>query len=147
MTAAIAAVAGPLAWTEGGWDTPDFRPANAPPLRIPEKWREIAADPAAWGDVVLGRRDVPTSYHLAVVLDDAVQAVSDIVRGRDLFFATAVHRLLQKLLGLPAPRYRHHPLVLDGDGRKLSKSAGARSLRALRDAGTSAAEVRTLLGF
>ena len=73
----------------------------------------VAADPSAWGDVILARKETPTSYHLAVVVDDAAQGVTDVVRGRDLFHATAVHRLLQVLLGLAAPRYHHHRLVLD----------------------------------
>ena len=92
----------------------------------------IGADPAAWGDVVLARKDTPTSYHLAVVVDDAAQGVTDVVRGQDLFHATSVHRLLQALLGLPAPRYCHHRLVLDADGKKLSKSTAATGLRELR---------------
>ena len=95
----------------------------------------IAADPAVWGDVILARKDTPASYHLAVVVDDAAQGVTDVVRGHDLFHATSVHRLLQTLLGLPAPRYRHHRLVLDADGRKLSKSTSATGLRELRARG------------
>ena len=76
----------------------------------------VIANPAGWGDVILARKDTPTSYHLAVVVDDAAQGVTDVVRGRDLFHATSVHRLLQTLLGLPEPRYRHHRLVTDADG-------------------------------
>jgi glutamyl-Q tRNA(Asp) synthetase len=102
----------------------------------------VAADPAAWGDVVLGRKDAPASYHLAVVVDDAAQAVTDVVRGRDLFHATSVHRLLQALLGLPGPRYHHHRLILDADGKKLSKSTAATALRELRAAGATPAEIR-----
>ena len=107
----------------------------------------VAADPAAWGDVVLARKDAPASYHLAVVVDDAAQGVTDVVRGRDLFHATSVHRLLQALLGLPAPRYRHHQLVLDADGNKLSKSTAATGLRELRAAGATPAEIRRLVGL
>ena len=107
----------------------------------------VAADPAAWGDVILARKDVPTSYHLAVVADDAAQCVTDVVRGRDLFHATAVHRLLQALLGLPAPRYHHHRLLLDADGRKLSKSTQATGLRELRAQGLTPREVRRLAGL
>lgn len=107
----------------------------------------IAADPAAWGDVVLARKDTPTSYHLAVVADDAAQGITDVVRGQDLFHATAVHRLLQALLGLPAPRYHHHRLVLDPDGRKLSKSTQATGLRELRARGLTAGDVRRLVGL
>jgi glutamyl-Q tRNA(Asp) synthetase len=109
--------------------------------------RMIAARPALWGDTVIRRRDVPTSYHLAVVVDDATQGVTNIVHGRDLYEATSLHRLLQALLGLPAPIYRHHPLVLDETGHKLSKSTHATSLRALREAGVPAAAVRQQLGF
>jgi glutamyl-Q tRNA(Asp) synthetase len=107
----------------------------------------VAADPAAWGDVVLARKDAPASYHLAVVVDDAAQAVTDVVRGRDLFHATGVHRLLQALLGLPSPRYCHHRLVLDADGNKLSKSTSATGLRELRAAGATPAEIRRLVGL
>ena len=107
--------------------------------------RKVRLDAAAWGDVVLARKDVPTSYHLAVVTDDAVQSISHVVRGRDLLAATAVHRVLQRLLELPAPTYHHHALVLGPDGRKLSKSQGASSLAALREGGVSAGEVRERL--
>ncbi len=82
----------------------------------------VAARPEAWGDVILARKETPTSYHLSVVIDDALQGVTDVVRGADLFWSTSVHRLLQPLLGLPQPAYRHHRLVLDGEGRKLAKS-------------------------
>ena len=107
----------------------------------------IAADPAAWGDVILARKETPTSYHLAVVVDDAAQGVTDVVRGRDLFHATGVHRLLQALLGWPAPRYHHHRLILDADGNKLSKSTLATGLRELRACGASAADIRKLVGL
>lgn len=85
----------------------------------------VKADPAAWGDVILSRSDAPSSYHLSVVLDDASQGVSHVVRGMDLFHATSVHRLLQDLLALPVPEYHHHRLVLDDDGKKLSKASAA----------------------
>lgn len=107
----------------------------------------VAADPGAWGDIVLAGKFVPAAYHLAVVVDDALQGVTDVVRGRDLYFATAVHRLLQTLLGLPAPRYHHHRLVVDADGRKLSKSKGSQALAVLRAAGVTAAEVRRMVGL
>jgi glutamyl-Q tRNA(Asp) synthetase len=115
-------------------------------------WEEVGAgrvgaDPAQWGDVVLARKDTPASYHIAVVVDDARQHVTDIVRGRDLYFATSVHRLLQRLLELPEPCYRHHDLVLDAGGEKLAKSRGSETLRALREAGVRAEEVRARLGF
>ena len=109
--------------------------------------RIIAARPALWGDAVIRRRDVPTSYHLAVVVDDAAQGISHVVRGRDLYEATSLHRLLQALLGLPAPIYRHHRLVLDETGHKLSKSTHATALQALREAGLTASAVRRQLGF
>ncbi len=107
----------------------------------------LNADPLAWGDVILARRDVPTSYHLSVAVDDALQGITDVVRGADLFPATSVHRLLQALLGLPVPRYHHHRLVLDASGRKLSKSEGATGLAALREAGATAEDVRRIVGL
>ena len=93
------------------------------------------ASPEIWGDVVLRGRDLAASYHLAVVVDDALQGVTDVVRGRDLLAATAVHRLLQALLGVASPRYRHHRLVLDQTGEKLSKSRQSWSLAELRATG------------
>lgn len=107
----------------------------------------VVADPAAWGDVIVARKETPTSYHLAVVVDDAAQGVTEVVRGQDLFHATGVHRLLQALLGLPVPRYHHHRLILDAGGRKLSKSTAATGLRELRAAGAGPADVRRLVGL
>lgn len=107
----------------------------------------VPADPACWGDVVIARKEIPTSYHLAVVIDDADQGVTEIVRGQDLFASTSVHRLLQKLLGLPEPTYRHHRLILDEQGRKLSKSDGATGLGALRQAGATPADIRHMIGL
>ncbi len=107
----------------------------------------IMADPARWGDVILVRKDIGTSYHVAVVADDALQGITHVTRGRDLFHATAVHRLLQTLLGLPEPVYVHHPLITDDSGRKLSKRFRDRSLRSLREGGTDPAELRRALGF
>jgi len=107
----------------------------------------IDADPAAWGDVILSRSDAPSSYHLSVVLDDALQGITHVVRGMDLFHATSVHRLLQSLLGLPAPIYHHHRLIADASGRKLSKSEGDTGLAELRAKGLSAAGVRQLVGL
>jgi glutamyl-Q tRNA(Asp) synthetase len=106
---------------------------------------EHAVDPALWGDAVIVRKETPTSYHLSVVVDDALQGVTHVVRGKDLEAATSLHRLLQVLLGLPAPSYHHHRL-LTIDGRKLSKSLHDKSLRALREDGVSAVEVRLLIG-
>jgi glutamyl-Q tRNA(Asp) synthetase len=100
-----------------------------------------------WGDVILARKETPTSYHLAVVIDDALQGVTEVVRGQDLFWSTSVHRVLQSLLGLPQPAYRHHRLVLDGAGQKLSKSTKATGLRELRAGGASPAEIRRLVGL
>jgi glutamyl-Q tRNA(Asp) synthetase len=105
------------------------------------------AAPEVWGDVVLRGRDLAASYHLAVVVDDALQGVTDVVRGRDLLAATAVHRLLQALLGLAEPRYRHHRLVLDQTGAKLSKSRQSWSLAELRATGLAPEGVRAALGF
>ena len=108
---------------------------------------EIVAEPQRWGDVLVGARERPAVYHLAVVVDDALQGVTDVVRGRDLKPSTSVHRLLQTLLDLPAPCYRHHRLVLAGDGAKLSKSAGSESLRSLRSQGWTREDVLAALGF
>ena len=103
--------------------------------------REVTAAPEAFGDVVLARKEIPTSYHLAVTVDDALQGVSLVTRGADLFAATHIHRLLQALLGLPTPRYRHHPLLTDAAGRRLAKRDGALSVREMRKTGMSAEEV------
>jgi glutamyl-Q tRNA(Asp) synthetase len=107
----------------------------------------IEAHPERWGDPVIVRRDTPSSYHLSVVVDDALQGVTHVTRGRDLFAATDLHRLLQVLLGLPVPLYHHHALIMGPDGRKLSKSAGAPSLQSLRAAGLSVQDVRQACGF
>jgi len=125
---------GPLLWTETGTG-----PAG--------ESGAVAANPAAWGDVILARKETPTSYHLAVVVDDAAQGVTDVVRGQDLFHATSMHRLLQALLGLPQPRYHHHRLVLDTDGKKLSKSTSATGLRELRSRGLNPTDIRKLVGL
>ena len=123
------------------------QPRLAAPLAHEEKGKAVAADPLRWGDAVLVRKDIGTSYHIAVVTDDALQGISHVVRGRDLHAATAIHRLLQELLGLPTPSYHHHELIGDETGRKLSKSAGDISLRTLREQGVSAADIRRALGF
>ncbi|RYE31446.1 MAG: tRNA glutamyl-Q(34) synthetase GluQRS [Hyphomicrobiales bacterium] len=109
--------------------------------------RSVPVAPERWGDVVLARKDVPTSYHLAVTVDDALQGVTHVVRGRDLEAATDVHVLLQALLGLPTPFYHFHRLLLDDDGQKLAKSRGSQSLAALRTHGVTATEIRRQLGF
>jgi glutamyl-Q tRNA(Asp) synthetase len=108
---------------------------------------KVTARPEAWGDVILARKEIPTSYHLAVVIDDALQGVTDVVRGQDLFWSTSVHRLLQHLLGVPEPAYRHHRLLLDDAGQKLSKSTRATGLRELRSDGVSPADIRRLAGL
>ena len=137
MAAAIAR-AGPLTWNESG---------QGPAGETGTVAADPAANPAIWGDVILARKDTPTSYHLAVSVDDAAQGVTEVVRGRDLFHATSVHRLLQALLGFPAPRYHHHRLILDAGGNKLSKSTAATGLRELRAAGATPAEIRRLVGL
>ncbi|MDO9417947.1 tRNA glutamyl-Q(34) synthetase GluQRS [Pararhizobium sp.] len=105
----------------------------------------IAAGPAIWGDIILSRSDAPSSYHLSVTLDDALQGVTHVVRGQDLFQATSVHRLLQVLLDLPEPVYHHHALVLGPDGRKLSKSNADTGIAAFRDAGHTPDDIRALV--
>ncbi len=107
----------------------------------------VRAQPERWGDVVLVRKDTPTSYHLAVVVDDARQGVTHVTRGLDLLAATDLHRLLQVLLGLPEPRYHHHRLITDMGGRKLAKSTGSRSLAAMREGGATPALIRNQLGL
>jgi glutamyl-Q tRNA(Asp) synthetase len=132
--AAACARAGDLDWIEHG-EGPDGESG------------QVAARPQAWGDVILARKETPTSYHLSVAIDDALQGVTDVVRGQDLFWSTSVHRLLQTLLGLPQPACRHHRLVLDGRGRKLSKSSAATGLRELRAGGATPADIRRLAGL
>jgi glutamyl-Q tRNA(Asp) synthetase len=132
--ASACARAGDLGWSEHG-EGPDGETGA------------VAARPEAWGDVILARKETPTSYHLSVVVDDALQGVTQVVRGQDLFWSTSVHRLLQQLLGLPQPAYRHHRLVLDAAGRKLSKSTEATGLRELRAGGATPADIRRLAGL
>lgn len=133
MAAAIAR-AGSLSWTEQG--------------KGPQgETGEVPARPEQWGDVILARKDTPTSYHLSVTIDDALQGVTHVVRGQDLFRATGVHRLLQELLGLPRPLYRHHAVMLDEAGHKLSKSTRSTALRELRASGVTPQEVRRLVGI
>jgi len=133
-TAAAMRQAGPLTWTESGHG-PDGETGI------------IAAAPQAWGDIVLARKDTPTSYHLSVVVDDAAQGITDVVRGQDLFWATSLHRLLQVLLGLPEPRYRHHRLILDEQGHKLAKSTQSTGLRDLRPQGVTPEDIRSMVGL
>jgi glutamyl-Q tRNA(Asp) synthetase len=133
MDAAVAR-AGVLTWTETG-----AGPHGQTGL--------ITAAPQMWGDVVIARKELPTSYHLACVLDDALQGVTDVVRGQDLFWSTAIHRLLQVLLGLPEPTYHHHKLILDDEGHKLSKSTKSTGLRQLRAKGLTALDIRRTVGL
>lgn len=110
------------------------------PLTWHDRWAGLQqADPV--GDFVIARRDIGTAYALAVVVDDAAQGVTDVVRGLDLFGATHGQRLLQALLGLPEPRYHHHPLVVDADGKRLAKRDRGETLQAVRDAGTDPAQL------
>jgi glutamyl-Q tRNA(Asp) synthetase len=132
--AAARARTGPLTWIEHG-EGPDGETGA------------VSAQPEAWGDVILARKETPTSYHLSVVIDDALQGVTDVVRGRDLFWSTSVHLLLQKLLGIPQPAYRHHRLIEDASGHKLSKSTQATALRELRGQGATPADIRSLVGL
>ncbi|MDX8499398.1 tRNA glutamyl-Q(34) synthetase GluQRS [Mesorhizobium sp. VK4C] len=134
VEAATARMSGALSWTEF---TDETTAAT----------HTVEAKPRAWGDVIVARRDIPTSYHLAVVVDDALQGVSHVVRGQDLYAATGVQRLLQELLGLSPPRYFHHRLILGPDGRKLSKSLKDTGLAALRHAGMAPQDVRRLVGL
>ena len=106
-----------------------------------------AAKPARWGDAVIARKDVPTSYHLAVVVDDAGQDVTHVTRGQDLYAATGIHRLLQVLLALPEPLYHHHALLHDEAGRKLSKSHKDKALASLRDEGATPEDIRRMAGI
>lgn len=128
VAAALARIGGELTWTD-------------------EAAGVQRAEPEAFGDVVLARKETPASYHLAVTVDDALQGVTLVTRGVDLFPATHVHRLLQALLDLPVPRYRHHRLLTDDSGRRYAKRDRSLTLRALRDAGRTPAEVRALAGF
>jgi glutamyl-Q tRNA(Asp) synthetase len=132
LARALAQSPAPLFWSE-------FGEGQAP--------REVRATPELWGDILLRGKDRPAVYHLAVVVDDARQGVTDVVRGRDLHPSTSLHRLVQSLLDLAPPRYRHHRLVLDAAGAKLSKSAGSETLASLRAQGYAGADIRAALGF
>jgi glutamyl-Q tRNA(Asp) synthetase len=133
MDAAVAR-AGVLTWTETGAG-PHGQTGT------------LMAAPQRWGDVVVARKDVPTSYHIAAVVDDALQGVTDVVRGQDLFWSTSIHRLLQTLLGLPEPTYHHHKLILGEDGQKLSKSTQSTGLRDLRANGATPRDIRRMVGL
>lgn len=127
---------------QGAWGEEEARPDLA--------WHDafagtICADPRQHGDVVLARKDAPASYHLAVTVDDAAQGVTHVVRGVDLFAATDIHRLLQALLDLPVPAYRHHALLTDANGQRLAKRTGAPALADLRAQGVEGAAVAAML--
>jgi glutamyl-Q tRNA(Asp) synthetase len=126
--AAAVAQAGPLVWTE-------------------REQGEIAADPMSLGDVVLARKEIATSYHLAVTLDDAAQGVTLVTRGADLYHASHVHRLLQALFELPVPEWQHHALIAGPDGERLAKRHDALAIRSLRQDGKTPAEVRAMAGY
>lgn len=134
MAAALRRIAGPLAWAE--YADEGMQAATS-----------IEARPQDWGDIVVARRDIPTSYHLSVVADDALQGVTHVVRGRDLYFATSVQRLLQQTFGFSAPAYFHHRLVTGPDGRKLSKSEGDTGIAELRERGVTPAEIKAMVGL
>ena len=120
----------------------------AGPLAFEDRERgRMEVDGPSCGDVVLARKDVPTSYHLAVTVDDAIQGVTLVTRGEDLLHATHIHRILQALLGLPAPEYWHHGLLTGADGKRFAKRDRSLTLQALREAGRSPAEVRAMAGF
>ncbi|MFZ4808856.1 MAG: tRNA glutamyl-Q(34) synthetase GluQRS [Hyphomicrobiaceae bacterium] len=137
MARALATAAGVL-----GGAPPTFEELNAEGLP-----QNVTAHPERWGDAVIARKDVSTSYHLAVVVDDAAQGVTHVTRGRDLFAATDLQRLLQVLLGLPAPLYHHHRLLTDATGRKLAKSERDVSLRQLRRDGATAEDIWEKIGM
>jgi glutamyl-Q tRNA(Asp) synthetase len=161
VAAAMTAPHGPDAIYPGtcrGLGSPDLSRPHAWRLDVaravaaagPLRWHDasagwMTADPASLGDVVLARKDAPTSYHLAVTVDDADQGVTDVVRGVDLFEATHVHRLLQALLGLPTPAYHHHPLLTGPDGVRLAKRHGSPTLAAMREAGVAGGYVAARL--
>ncbi|MFD2265534.1 tRNA glutamyl-Q(34) synthetase GluQRS [Lacibacterium aquatile] len=121
--------------------------ATARPLTFREHGVEIVSNPEQFGDAILARKETPTSYHLAVTVDDAAQGVTLVTRAEDLLPATHLHRLLQALLDLPTPDYRHFPLLKGADGKRLAKRDGAKSLRELRTEGVSPEDVRRQLGF
>ncbi|NQU58397.1 MAG: tRNA glutamyl-Q(34) synthetase GluQRS [Rhodospirillales bacterium] len=125
---ALAGIAAPLVWHD-------------------QERGDIIARPEQFGDVVLARKDIPTSYHLAVTIDDDLQGVTLVSRGEDLLPSTDIHRLLQELLGLNVPTYHHHPLLNDETGRRLAKRDKAQTIKALREAGNSPDDVRTLTGL
>ncbi|MBC6443363.1 MAG: tRNA glutamyl-Q(34) synthetase GluQRS [Rhodobacteraceae bacterium] len=134
MRKAVAALKAPLRYTEIGESAGDY---------------EVMSDTlVTWaGDVVMARKDIGTSYHLAVVVDDAAQHITHVTRGMDMMTATPIHVLLQKLLGYPTPLYRHHRLIRDDAGRRLAKRHDALTLRALRHQGKTPADIRAMVGL
>lgn len=138
MEAALKFIGNKIFWDETG---------TGPNKETGQETGAILANPKAWGDIVLSRKDAPASYHLASVVDDAIQGVTHVVRGRDLFWSTSVHRLLQELLGYTAPVYFHHELILDDDGRKLSKSRNDTAIAQLRTTGATLEDIKKMIGF
>ncbi len=109
--------------------------------------KQVNCHPEQWGDLVLGRQEIPASYHLACVVDDGLQGITHIVRGKDIYPATAIHRLMQEVLGLPDPMYFHHELIVDEEGNKFSKRHGQTSLRELREAGLQPGDIYRMVGI
>ena len=105
----------------------------------------ISAHPERFGDIVIARKETPTSYHLAVVIDDHLQKISFVTRGQDLFDSTDIHRLLQKILNLNVPQYHHHPLIIDKDGNRLAKRNDSLSIKKLRQSGATLEDIRTMI--
>ena len=129
-----------------------LRMAKAVAMAGPISWRDVdagpqQATPEIFGDIVLARKDMPTSYHLAVTVDDALQGITLVTRGQDLFHASHVHRLLQALLGLPIPDYRHHRLLVDEPGRRYAKRDRSLTLRSLRDIGRTPADILDMVAL
>jgi glutamyl-Q tRNA(Asp) synthetase len=108
---------------------------------------QIICEPEQWGDLVLGRREIPASYHLACVVDDSLQGVTHVVRGRDIYPATSIHRLLQEIFGFGDPIYCHHQLIVDEEGNKFSKRRGETSLREMRNAGMQRQDIHKMIGL
>ncbi|MCA3693039.1 tRNA glutamyl-Q(34) synthetase GluQRS [Aquidulcibacter sp.] len=137
----------PYAWRLSLARSADILGAHWDSLGFEANGHWVKAHPAQLGDIVLARKEFPSSYHLASVLDDAHQGITHVIRGEDLAEAAHIHVVLQKLLGLPTPIYQHHRLILDADGKRFAKRNQSVTLRSLRESGTSPAEIRTSLGL
>lgn len=145
--AAFLASGKPFAWRLSLQRSQDLLGEDWDKLGFEANGTWVKANPAQLGDIVLARKEFPSSYHLASVLDDASQGITHVIRGEDLAEAAHIHVVLQKLLGLPTPIYRHHRLILDDDGKRFAKRNQSVTLRSLRERGTSPAEIRTSLGL